>query len=636
MIGNVYRTSYYPIGDLVVVSICLVMFVLMLFSYNRRSRSFRIFLGIIGLLIVAANTSVAFNMMMQIGRMELFPTINVLRLVYHTALFGIFMLYVIYIIEVTSLERNRRRPYLILSALIFITMLSVDVFTTLSAELTRVSEYGVALKSQRIFMSGYVAFVALIAVLMASIRNRVYRKVMFGFYGTMAISFLMLLMQRINNQRSFTVATFLYPVIAMFYIMHSNPYDAHSGAMDSRSLSDMVKYNHQHNIPFVFMSLYMPDFDGEGLAIPEDVLAIVRDFSVKYFKGAMLFNIGPGHLLLVFTRKRNPDYEKRIQRILTDFNDQYKRFQYDFKIVVGESIEEISRDNEYASFIRGVQHGVEINTVYRVNPEDVMRFRRYAQLQDELADISAGRDLNDARVLVYCQPVYNIHTRRYDTAEALMRLNLKNLGMVFPDRFIPIAEENGQIHTLTLIILSKTCEAVKSLIARGFDVTRVSVNVSAIELKDEHFCEDVVGIIQRSGISGDKIAIELTESRNDSDFDQMKRMIEQLRQHGIKFYLDDFGTGYSNMERIMELPFDIIKFDRSMVLASEASERSKAIVFSLANMFDGLNYSVLYEGVEKDSEERMCMDMSASYLQGYKYSRPVPIERLEDYFTRIA
>ena len=137
-------------------------------------------------------------------------------------------------------------------------------------------------------------------------------------------------------------------------------------------------------------------------------------------------------------------------------------------------------------------------------------------------------------------------------------------------------------------------------------------------------------------LEGDKIAIELTESRSEADFMVVKEKIEELRGRGIKFYLDDFGTGYSNMERIMELPFDIIKFDRSLVLASGADERSEKIVENLANMFRDMNYSVLYEGVEDESDEARCRGMSASYLQGYKYSRPVPIERLREFLPKIS
>ena len=115
----------------------------------------------------------------------------------------------------------------------------------------------------------------------------------------------------------------------------------------------------------------------------------------------------------------------------------------------------------------------------------------------------------------------------------------------------------------------------------------------------------------------------------------MKQKLDELRQHGIRFYLDDFGTGYSNMERIMELPFDTIKFDRSMVIASGTEERSRRMVANLANMFADMDYAVLYEGVERDSDESMCRDMSAAYLQGFKYSKPVPIERLAEYLRKM-
>ena len=274
---------------------------------------------------------------------------------------------------------------------------------------------------------------------------------------------------------------------------------------------------------------------------------------------------------------------------------------------------------------------MEENTVHWIDETDIAEFNRAEYIQRELGDIFRKQDLDDPRVLAYCQPVYNLRTQCYDTAEALMRLDLKETGIITPEQFIPLAEENGYIHVLTKIILHKTCESIRNLIEGGYKITRISVNVSVPELKDEKFCEDIIGIISRSRIPGDKIAIELTESQSESDFLVMKAKIDQLRNEGIKFYLDDFGTGYSNMERIMELPFDIIKFDKSLVTASESAERSQKIVANLANMFTDMNYSVLYEGVEKDSEEEMCRHMAAAYLQGYKYSKPIPIEDLRQY-----
>jgi len=276
------------------------------------------------------------------------------------------------------------------------------------------------------------------------------------------------------------------------------------------------------------------------------------------------------------------------------------------------------------------------NTIHRIEEKDFAAYNRQEYILKELVDIYHHRNLNDSRVLVYCQPVYNIALRRYDTAEALMRLDLPETGIIFPDEFIPLAEKNGYIHVLTEIILNKTCREARRLAEEGYSFSRISVNVSAQELKGTYFCRDISQIIRNADVPGDRVALELTESQDESDFLVMEEKIRELKSMGITFYLDDFGTGYSSLERIMQLPFDIIKFDRSLVVASGASDKSEQIVRNMARLFAEMDFSVLYEGVETEKDEKRCVGMSASYLQGYKYSRPVPISGLRDFFTRAA
>ena len=636
MIQNTYSTGYYPVADLTVISICFVMIVLILSSYIRKTRSFRVFLSLIGAVMLAALSSVSFNMFAQSGLPKYYPAVRVFRCIYHAALFTIFFLYVLYIGEVTQLSRRQRVPFVSLAATVLAAVVVIDVIDTFSGNSVQFTDAGIVYKSRHVFFIGYIVYVILIAVMLAMVRKRLFKRVMMGFYGSMAISFIILLMQGLHGQSSFTVATFLYPVIAMFYLMHSTPYDARMGAIDARALQDAVAFNHAQKREFVFMSLYMRSFDEEGRQIPAEIQATMRRFVSDFFRQATMFQVDRGHLMLIFTKRANPDYEKRVHEILFEFQQEYKRYQYDYKIVIGESIDEISQKNEYVSFIRSIHREMPENSVHRVEAGDVARFDLFEHVLRELDDIYNRRDLDDPRVLAYCQPVYNIQAKQYDTAEALMRLQLKDVGLVRPDLFIPLAEEHGYIHVLTEIILNKTCQTIRALAEAGYVFARISVNVSALELKDGHFCEDIMRIIDDNGISGDKIALELTESNSDSDFLIAKDKINELREKGIKFYLDDFGTGYSNMERIMELPFDIIKFDRSLVIASGADERSGRIVENLAHMFKDMEYSVLYEGVEDDVDEERCREMSAAYLQGYKYSRPVPIERLQYFFEHKA
>jgi EAL domain-containing protein (putative c-di-GMP-specific phosphodiesterase class I) len=443
-------------------------------------------------------------------------------------------------------------------------------------------------------------------------------------------------MQGLSNQASYTVSSLMLPVIAVMYVMHANPYDAMLGTNDVNAMQDYIKNCYERKQDFIFMSLFMREFEEEGKEIPAEMQASVRQFTYKQVKSALVFKVSKGHMILFFLKKQYPDYEEKIRSILQGFMPLYDKFHYDYKIVIGESIDEVSSKNEYVSYIRNIQRTLPECTVHRVNTEDVSEFNRNLYILKELADIYRHGDLDDPRVLLYCQPVLNVKTGKYDTAEALMRLELAETGIVYPDQFIHLAEEQGFIHVLTQIILHKTCDAIRRFTDAGYEIKRISVNVSALELKDENFCGDITEIISRSGIPGEKIAIELTESQNEDDFMLMKRKIGELKEKGLIFYLDDFGTGYSNMERIMELPFDIIKFDRALVIASGAEDRSRRMVENLASMFSNMDYSVLYEGVEKDADEAMCKGMSATYLQGFKYSRPTPVVELKDYLSREA
>ena len=230
----------------------------------------------------------------------------------------------------------------------------------------------------------------------------------------------------------------------------------------------------------------------------------------------------------------NTDYENKVNKLINAFYKEYEKFQFDYKIVIGETIEEISRKNEYISFINNIYRSMEMNSIHIVDENDVEQFNKYEFIIEELGDISRKRDLRDSRILAYCQPVYNIKTGKFDTAEALMRLKLKDVGVIYPDQFIPIAEEYGYIHILTEIMIQKTCDEIRHLIKENYEIQRISVNVSVLELRDSEFSSDIHKIIEESGIPEEKIAIEITESQSESDFVAMKRMI--MRKYKYRKY----------------------------------------------------------------------------------------------------
>lgn len=240
----------------------------------------------------------------------------------------------------------------------------------------------------------------------------------------------------------------------------------------------------------------------------------------------------------------------------------------------------------------------------------------------------------DDRVLVYCQPIKNTQTGKYDTAEALMRLSIPEQDVVTPDLFIPLAEAYDYIHTLTKIMVSKVCRQLKQLEEEGYVYKRVSVNFAASELRERNFCSDILGLIQSNDINPSKIGIELTESQNENDFKLAKEKISQLKEAGMTIYLDDFGTGYSNLDRILKLGLDVIKYDRSILLAAENDVNASFMLQHFAEAFKQFGYQLLFEGVETGNQENLCCSWDADYLQGFKFSKPIPIELLRDYFEK--
>ena len=630
MNNSILLDNYSPAADIVVTALCFVMFILVVFSYVSRKRSSKLFLTMIGLALISAWTDISFYTLAVIPGMEVVA--NWVRCVYHATLFLIFVYYVAYICEATRYERTR--IYVMVANTLFALVLLADIITTAGGITFTVEATGIRFIRHGIFIYGYVAFLALIIILLARVRNLLFRRVMFSFFGTILVSFMLLLAQGLSGQSSFTVAALFLPMIAVMYMLHSNPYDAVLGTNDLKAMQETVRYYRYKKYDFIYMSLYLKTFDEEGREMPEEIKTLIRQFSFKYFRRWKMFKVGNGHLILVFIKSKNPGYEKRMQGMLDAFFPLYDKYHYEYKIVLGDAIDEVSNSGKYAEFIRSIHRSMPVCSVRRASAEDFDAFRRSEYILSELEDIYRRCDLDDPRVLAYCQPVLNVRSGKYESGEALMRLDLGETGIIYPDEFIPLAEEQGFIHVLTKIILKKTCDAILVFVEEGLPLKKISVNVSPLELKDKGFRKDIMDIVGISGVPVDKIAIEITESRNESDFLVMKETIEELKAKGILFYLDDFGTGYSNMERIMELPFDIIKFDRSLVLAAGADERSRNMVASLARMFTDLRFRVLFEGVEKESDEELCKNMSACFLQGFRYSRPVPVLEMRNFLGR--
>lgn len=628
-----YVENYSQVGDIIVVGMCILFLILIRASFVNRTRSFHIFCVMLVTMAVAAYSRVILYVFTNSARATLGLTIA-LRIIHYSALFANLFLFIFYFVETLHIDARESRRYLIAGTGGLIALISYMVI----GSYLNVGFFQDAQNRSRawmqVFTIGYLFFVGIVLYLSLRYRGRIYRQVSIGVLASSCIAFFLLLLQSRHAQSSYTTASFLFPAVALLYLVHANPYDLDIGAVNISGFEEYVRFYRKRSRELLMISLLLPGFDGGNEKYPADIQQVLRHFTSHYFRGAVLFQVSNGRMVLTAEAGKNPNYEESVRKILEKFEEIHLKQQLDYKIVITTTLApgEESESFNYIELIQYVEEHMPVNTVRRIPQGDIEEYRAHCYIVSELADINAKCDRNDERVLVYCQPVLNLRTGRYDTAEALMRLKLDKLGLVTPNRFIPLAEEYNYITALSMTILSKTCAEIRRLLDEGYEVKRISVNFSMLDLRVSDFSEQINRIIRESGIPSGKVAIELTESQNERDFMLVKERISELHESGIKFYLDDFGTGYSNFDRIMELPFDIIKFDRSLVIASGTDAEKRTMVSYLARMFSEAHYSVLYEGVETESDQERCTEMSARYLQGYKFSPPIPIERLREYF----
>ncbi|MCR5250303.1 MAG: EAL domain-containing protein [Lachnospiraceae bacterium] len=629
-----YVINYSPVGDLLTVAVCIGIILLMRVAYVSHTANFRLFRASIHSLILASLTNVAFHMIMEQGNAGAAVWCYVFRAAYHACLFTVFLLYVFYALSLMQVEERVGKAVSTVSVFLLVFLILYDVLGEIFGYSFHIGQDGAVTRGFNIFPIGHAVFTVLLLLLILNYRRRVYHKVVTGICSSAVLSYLMLMVQGIFGRTSFTTATFLFPTFALFYLVHSTPYDINTGSVSINAFSDFVRYHHKRGKRFVLVSILVPECNVSGRRIPEELQEKLRHFIREHFPGGVLFRLSGGHLILAVPRARNPEFEKWLDVLHSNFEGDRSDTNLTYKMVFLDSVDEISEKNDYLEMIDFFEDKADENLLTSVEEADVEAYRKYRYIVKELADIHAKRDMYDPRVAVYCQPVYNLQTQSYDTAEALMRLKLEKCGMVFPDQFIPVAEKFNYIPVLSLIILSKTCACIRSLLDEGYYVRRISVNFSMIDVREPDFAVNVNRVVAENNIPYDKVALELTESQNEKDFRLVKERIEELKGSGMKFYLDDFGTGYSSFERIVELPFDIIKFDRSLVIASATDIKAETMVDYLAHMFSDMNYSVLYEGIEDETDEERCARMCAKYLQGYKYSKPIPIEKLTEYFSK--
>ena len=234
--------------------------------------------------------------------------------------------------------------------------------------------------------------------------------------------------------------------------------------------------------------------------------------------------------------------------------------------------------------------------------------------------------------LVYLQPKFDIHSETLKGAEALIRWNYKGREILSPYRFIPFFEKDGSIGKVDNLVLKKVCRALHSWKEEGKPLYPISVNLSRSQLYDRKLISKLTDIVDSYGIDHELIDFELTESATYDDTDHMINMLGSLRDQGFKISMDDFGTGYSSFSLLTQMPLDTLKIDKSFVDkigTGNDDEKDVAVIRHIISLANELGFKTLAEGAEDKAQVDRLRELGCEIVQGYYYSRPIPIEQYE-------
>ncbi len=227
------------------------------------------------------------------------------------------------------------------------------------------------------------------------------------------------------------------------------------------------------------------------------------------------------------------------------------------------------------------------------------------------------------RFEVYYQPIYSLKEKRFNSAEALLRLKDKKYGFVSPELFIPAAEKTGSIHKIGNIVMETVCRFIGSDEFSGLGIDYLEVNLSPVQCLENDLAPNIIDTMERNKVLPEQINLEITETAADELQSTIIENISTLHNAGVAFSLDDFGTGYSNMTRIASLPFRMIKLDRSFVALKDNPNYS-IVLENLVKMIKSLNMKIVVEGVENEDAVYKFTELGCEFIQGYYYSRPLP------------
>lgn len=401
-----------------------------------------------------------------------------------------------------------------------------------------------------------------------------------------------------------------------------------------RDLARQIDEVNKHHETGALLYMDLDDFkhinDGLGHRYGDALLKAISH-ALQRIKGIedSCYRMGGDEFVIVIPPKSYPDFDKIIQEIQTIFLKPWFLKDSDYYCTMSMGVVKFSDANESVTEL--------IKKADLAMYESKKRGKNCITCYDEKLTGASGRRLDMEKNMrdaaaggysefeVYYQPIIDIVEAEplCVGAEALIRWNSSKLGFIPPSEFIPLAEYLGLINPIGNYVLREACKHCKSWNDNGYPNYKVNVNLSVVQLLQNDIVESVEQAVQECGLKPENLTLEVTESLAINDMERMIEILNRIKALGVKIALDDFGTGYSSLNHIREIPFDVIKVDRSFVQELAEDAYSQSFIKMVAELAETIGVSICAEGIETEAQYRVLQGMKVKYGQGYYFDKPM-------------
>lgn len=330
--------------------------------------------------------------------------------------------------------------------------------------------------------------------------------------------------------------------------------------------------------------------------------------------------------LLLYANSRE-ELVERIHRMIEKIEDE--NHVYSLNVSVGiYHIDDMSMTfalmNDRANIAKKqIKNTVDIKYAFY---EDMMR-RQIVEEKEIENDMHFA--LENREFLVYFQPKYDSSNNNVVGAEALVRWKHHDKGMIFPNIFIPLFEKNRFILQLDKYVLEETCACLAKWKQEGHELFPISVNLSRYHLSNPYLGEELLAILKKYEIDTKYIELELTETVILENNNEAIKAMLKLKEMGFMLNIDDFGSGYSSLRMLKDIPADVLKLDKGLIDHIQNDGKERIVVEHVVSLASDLKMQVICEGVEYEEQISILKQLGCFFIQGYYYSKPLPVEEFE-------